>query len=52
MTEEQLRERLQKLWVQATGACGSATADLVAEIREIEIQLKDLEAARTLGPPE
>jgi hypothetical protein len=42
-TAQQLTERLQKLWVQATASCGSATPQLVEEIRELERMLKDLE---------
>lgn len=44
MTEQQLTERLQKLWVQATGSCGSATPQIVEEIRELEQQLADLKS--------
>jgi len=40
MTEKQLTERLEKLWVQATASCGSATPQLVEEIRELERMLK------------
>jgi hypothetical protein len=43
MTEQQLTDRLQKLWVQATASCGSATPQIVEEIRELERLLKDLE---------
>lgn len=43
MTEEQLTERLQKLWVQATASCGSATPQLVEEIRELERMLQELQ---------
>jgi len=43
MTEQQLTDRLQKLWVQATASCGSATPQLVEEIRELERLLKELE---------
>jgi hypothetical protein len=42
MTEQQLTELIQKLWVQATASCGSATPQIVAEIRELERQLKEL----------
>ena len=45
MTEQQITERLQKLWVQATAACGTATPQLVEEIRELERQLEELKAA-------
>jgi len=40
-TEQQLTERLQKLWVQATASCGSATPQLIEEIREIEQLLNE-----------
>jgi hypothetical protein len=43
LTAPQLTERLQKLWVQATASCGSATPQLVEEIRELERMLKELE---------
>jgi hypothetical protein len=43
MTEQQLTDRLQKLWVQATASCGSATPQIVEEIRELERLLKELE---------
>ena len=42
-TSAQLTERLQKLWVQATASCGSATPQLVEEIRELERLLKEME---------
>jgi hypothetical protein len=42
-TAHQLTERLQKLWVQASASCGSATPQLVEEIRELERMLKELE---------
>jgi hypothetical protein len=42
-TIQQLTERLQKLWVQATASCGSATPQLVEEIREVEQLLKEKE---------
>jgi len=42
-TIPQLTERLQKLWVQATASCGSATPQLVEEIRELERLLKEME---------
>jgi hypothetical protein len=44
MTEEQLNERLQRLWVQATASCGSATPQLVEEIRDLERQLENMRA--------
>jgi hypothetical protein len=44
MTEEQLNERLQRLWIQATASCGSATPQLVEEIRDLERQLENLRA--------
>jgi hypothetical protein len=43
MTEKELTERLQKLWVQATASCGSATPQLVEEIRELERMLEELQ---------
>jgi hypothetical protein len=43
LTVQQLTERLQKLWVQATASCGSATSQLVEEIRELERMLKEEE---------
>jgi len=45
MTEKQINERLQKLWVQATASCGSATPQLIEEIRELERQLEELKSA-------
>ena len=42
-TIQQLTDRLQKLWVQATASCGSATPQLVEEIRELERLLKEME---------
>ena len=43
LTIQQLTERLQRLWVQATASCGSATPQLVEEIREVEQLLKEKE---------
>jgi hypothetical protein len=43
MTKEQAMERLQKLWIKASSSCGGATPQLVAEIREVEKVLKELE---------
>jgi hypothetical protein len=43
LSVQQLTDRLQKLWVQATASCGSATPQLVEEIRELERLLKELE---------
>jgi len=40
-TEQQLTERLQQLWIQATASCGSATPQLVEEIRELERLLEE-----------
>lgn len=40
---QQLTERLEKLWVQATASCGSATPQLVEEIRELERKVKEME---------
>ncbi len=48
MTEQQLTERLQKLWVQATASCGSATPQLVEEIRELERMLKEKEEQKEI----
>jgi hypothetical protein len=45
-TTQQLTERLQKLWVQATASCGSATPQLVEEIRELERLLKEMETRK------
>jgi chromosome condensin MukBEF complex kleisin-like MukF subunit len=50
MTEQQITERLQKLWVQATASCGSATPQLVEEIRELE-QLLEAIGDREETPP-
>jgi hypothetical protein len=49
-TAQQLTERLQKLWVQATASCGSATPKLVEEIRELERMLKELEEQKEATP--
>jgi len=46
MTEQQLTELIQKLWVQATASCGSATPQIVEEIRALELQLEELRHAR------
>ena len=43
MTEQQIIERIQKLWVQATASCGTATPQLVEEIRELERQLEEIQ---------
>jgi len=48
LTVQQLTERLQKLWVQATASCGSATPQLVEEIRELERKLKEEEENKKL----
>jgi uncharacterized protein YoaH (UPF0181 family) len=45
-TKEQLTERLQKLWVQATSSCGKATPQVLDEIREIEKRLDALDDTR------
>jgi|GEM_PF-1801188 len=47
-TTQQLTERLQKLWVQATASCGSATPQLVEEIRELERMLKEEEEKKKI----
>jgi hypothetical protein len=47
LTVQQLTERLQKLWVQATASCGSATPQLIEEIREHERMLKEEEEKKT-----
>jgi len=47
MTEKELTERIQKLWVQATASCGSATPQLVEEIRELERMLEALQEKQT-----
>jgi hypothetical protein len=41
MTSSEITERLQKLWVQATASCGSATPQLIEEIRELEQLLQE-----------
>jgi hypothetical protein len=46
MTEQQLTEHIQKLWIQATASCGSATPQIVEEIRELERQLEELQRSR------
>jgi len=46
MTEQQLTELIQKLWVQATASCGSATPQIVEEIRDLERQLEKLQLSR------
>jgi len=43
LTVQQLTARLEKLWVQATASCGSATPQLIEEIRELERMLKEKE---------
>ena len=48
LTVQQMTERLQKLWVQATASCGSATPQLVEEIREVERMLKEEEEKKKL----
>jgi hypothetical protein len=40
--EEELKERLQKLWIVATNSCGSAPAQILEEIRRIEKELEEL----------
>jgi len=45
-TVQQLTERLEKLWVQATSSCGSATPQLVGEIRELERLLQEMETQK------
>jgi hypothetical protein len=45
-TVQQLTERLQRLWIQATASCGSATPQLVEEIRELERLLKEIETQK------
>ena len=47
-TTQQLTERLQKLWIQATASCGSATPQLVEEIRELERMLKEEEEKKKI----
>jgi hypothetical protein len=47
MTEKELTERIQKLWVQATASCGSATPQLVEEIRELERMIEKLREKQT-----
>ena len=47
-TTQQLTEGLQKLWVQATASCGSATPQLVEEIRELERMLKEEEEKKKI----
>jgi 16S rRNA U1498 N3-methylase RsmE len=45
-TAQQLTERLQKLWIEATASCGSATPQLVEEIRELERLLQEMETQK------
>jgi hypothetical protein len=40
---EELKERLQKLWIVATSSCGGAPAQVLEEIRGIERELEALE---------
>jgi len=49
MTEQQLTELIQKLWIQATASCGSATPQIVDEIRELERQLEALQQTGSAG---
>ena len=41
--EEELKERLQKLWAIATNTCGAAPSQIIQEIRQIEQELAELE---------
>ena len=52
MTEQQLTEQIQKLWIQATASCGSATPQLVEEIRILERQLEELRLAGDASSPQ
>ena len=45
--QEELLERLQKLWSVATNSCGGAPSQILQEIREIERQLEELKNDRT-----
>jgi hypothetical protein len=44
-SEKEIIERLNRLWMQATASCGSATPQIVEEIRELERKLKELQEA-------
>jgi len=48
MNEQQLTEHIHKLWIQATASCGSATPQIVEEIRELERQLAAIQQAANL----
>jgi hypothetical protein len=48
MTEQQLTEHIHKLWIQATASCGSATPQIVEEIRELERQLEAIQQSGNL----
>jgi len=41
-SEKEITERLNKLWIQATASCGTATPQIVEEIRELERKLEEL----------
>ena len=45
-SEKEITERLNKLWIQATASCGTATPQIVEEIRELERKLEELKSAK------
>ena len=48
--EEELKERLQKLWIVATNSCGGATSQVIQEIKEIERELEALTEQKEESP--
>jgi len=44
-SEKEITERLNHLWIQATASCGTATPQIVEEIRELEQKLQELKAS-------
>ncbi len=44
MTKEQVLERLQFLWAQASNSCGKVLPPVLAEMKELEKQLEELES--------
>ena len=45
-SEKEITERLNKLWIQATASCGTATPQIVEEIQELERKLEALKSAK------
>ena len=45
-SEKEITERLNKLWIQATASCGTATPQIVEEIKELERKLEALKSAK------